>query len=185
LDNVDWTREKDGSLSRTQRLPNGITFGSSLRPTHDYVDMDLWVENGTSEKLTGLQTMVCVMLKGARGFNSQTSDNKVLKNPVAAVKSTSNEKWILTAWDRCFMTWDNPAVPCMHANPKLPDCAPGETVKVKGRIWFHEGTDIADEIAKAKKTYAGLPESEIVIPPPPGSPPPPAGGPQPAVSSQR
>jgi hypothetical protein len=115
--------------------------------------MELWIENGSSEELTGLRTMVCVMLKGAPGFNRQTSDNKVLNDPVAAVKSDTNDKWILTAWEKCIQTWDNPAVPCLHANPMLPDCPAGQTVKVRGRLWFHEGTDIEGEIARADEIF--------------------------------
>ena len=96
--------------------------------------------------------MVCVMLKGARGFDSQTHDNKVLRDPVAAVKSAAGDKWILTAWEQ-GRTWDNPPVPCMHANPMFPDCPVGETVKVKGRLWFHEGSDIAAEMNRAEELF--------------------------------
>lgn len=156
LENVDWTREADGGLSRRQTLPDGVTMGASVHPSPDSVEMELWVENKSAEKLTGLRTMVCVMLKGAQGFNRQTSENKVLHDPVAAVQSDTNDKWILTAWDRCVQTWDNPAVPCMHANPMLPDCPVGETVKVRGRLWFHAGGDIEDEISHAEKTFSKL-----------------------------
>ena len=156
LENVDWTREAEGGLSRRQTLPTGVTMGASIRPSPDYVDLELWVENRSAEKLTGLRTMVCVMLKGARGFNRQTSENKVLHDPVAAVKSDTDDKWILTAWNRCFQVWDNPSVPCLHANPMLPDCPVGETVKVRGRLWFHAGRDIEGEISRAEETFSKL-----------------------------
>jgi hypothetical protein len=44
-------------------------------------------------------------------------------------------------------------VPCMHADPVLADCLTGQTVRVLGRLWFYEGSDIDSEIARAQKTF--------------------------------
>ena len=43
---------------------------------------------------------------------------------------------IHTRWERAGRTWGNAAVPCMHADPVLPDCPAGETVRVRGTLWF-------------------------------------------------
>jgi hypothetical protein len=38
----------------------------------------------------------------------------------------------------------------MHADPIFPDCKPGETVQLSGKIWFYEGNDIHSELTKLK-----------------------------------
>jgi len=96
------------------------------------------------------------MLKGAPEFNSQINDNKIFKSPVSAVKSAKGDRWILVAWDRCGRAWGNAPVPCMHADPVLADCVPGETVRVRGRLWFYEGSDIDGEVNRAQRTFAAL-----------------------------
>ena len=117
-------------------LPNGVEFGGSIQPGDREVNMELFLRNGTKEPLTRLRTQICVMLKGAPEFNAQTAENKILKQPVAGVRSANGERRILTSWERCQRVWGNPQCPCMHSDPQLPDCAPGETVRVRGRLWF-------------------------------------------------
>jgi len=38
----------------------------------------------------------------------------------------------------------------------LPDCAPGETVRVRGRLWFYEGKEIDAELARAAAEFPPL-----------------------------
>jgi len=154
IENVDWERHPDGSLTRRQQLPNKIVFGASVRPSAGGADMELWLQNNTPEKLTSLRTQVCVMLKAMSEFNGQTNQNKILRTPACAVKSTSGDRWIVAAWERCWHAWANPPVPCMHSDPILPDCAPGETVRVRGRLWFYEGTDVEPELQRAHQEFA-------------------------------
>lgn len=148
IENVDWTRHEDGSLTFRRELPNGVRFGSKMVPKPGEVEMEMWLENGTFEVLTGLRTQVCVMLKGAKGFNEQTRDRKTLASPVAAVKSAEADRWILVAFDHCGRVWENPPVPCIHSDPVFPDAGPGERVSVKGRLWLFEGEDIEGELKK-------------------------------------
>ena len=101
------------------------------------------------QPLTGLRTQICNLLKGAPDFNEQTTTNKIFRCPSAAVHSAGGDRWILTAWERCGRAWGNEQVPCIHADPELPDCAPGETVRVRGRLWFYEGKDIAAEMQRS------------------------------------
>ena len=105
---------------------------------HD-VSMELWLRNGTDQTLSALRTQICVLLKGAPSFNSQTNDNKVFEKTIARVRSGAGERAILTEWERCGRTWGNPQCPCLHSDPILPDCPPGQTVRVAGRLWFEEG----------------------------------------------
>ncbi len=149
IENQDWERLDEGILASNWRLPNGVVFGGSLTGKEAHVDMELFLMNGTTQELKQLRTQICVLLKGAPDFSQQSDANKLLREPVAAVSSSKRDRWILTTWERCGRVWGNPAVPCMHADPVLPDCAPGETVRVRGRIWFYEGTNVQDEIARS------------------------------------
>jgi len=138
IENVDWNRRPDGGLNSRWTLPNGVEFGGSVEPGDREVAMELFLRNGTKEPLTKLRTQICVMLKGAPEFNAQTLENKELKPPEAAVRSANGRRWIRTSWERSGRVWGNPQCPCMHSDPVLPDCAPGETVRVRGRLWFED-----------------------------------------------
>ena len=153
LDNIDWKREASG-LSNSRTLPNQVTYGVRLTPSAKAVGMELWLKNESAETLTGLRVQVCVMLKGAPGFNRQTNDNKRLTAPIAAVRSEKSNRWILTAWERCGRVWGNTQCPCMHSDPVLPDCPAGQTVRVRGKLWFYDGNQIEEEITRQSKSFA-------------------------------
>lgn len=148
LDNIDWDRRPDGDLNHRRELPNGIAFGASIRPDQNVVAMELWLRNGTGQILTGLRTQICVLLKAAAGFNAQTNDNKIFRGPAVAVGSERRDRWILTAWERSATQWGQSRCPCMHSDPTLPDCAPGATVSVRGRLWFYDGKHIERELER-------------------------------------
>jgi hypothetical protein len=146
IENVDWKRTAEGGLSSRWSLPEGIVFGASIRPSGGGAEMELWLENGTSRVLKGLHSQVCVQLKGARGFASLSNDNKIFRGRAAAVRSGDGDRWVLTAWEPCRRVWGNAQCPCLHSDPALPDCAPGETVRARGRLWFYEGREIDREL---------------------------------------
>ena len=114
--------------------------------------MELWLRNGTHEKLTDLRAQNCVMLKGAAGFTAQTLTNKIFRAPYAAARSEDGRRWIITAWHPCNRSWGNEKVPCLHSDPNFPDCSPGETVRLQGRLSFYEGTDIEVELQRIEQT---------------------------------
>lgn len=153
IENVDWTRQADGGLRNERTLPNKVAFGASIQPSVGGVEMELWLRNGSDKPLTGLRTQICGHLKGAPEFNEQTTTNKMFRAPSVAVHSAGGDRWILTAWERCGRAWGQPLVPCIHADPVLADCAPGETVRVRGRLWFYEGKEIEQELARAKAAF--------------------------------
>lgn len=157
IENRDWSMDEDGNLENRWELPNGIAFGASIRPEADHVAMEMWLRNGTEQPLSGLLTQICVMLRGAPGFGAQTNGNKLYENPTAAVRSEDGRRWILTAWERCERPWGNPDCPCMHADPKFPDCPPGETVRLRGALWFYEGEDGARETREGWKRWLETP----------------------------
>lgn len=149
---LEWARQGDGSLTHERELPNGIRFGARVVPHRDRVEMELWLKNGTAAKLTNLRVQNCVMLKGATGFSAQSNGNKRLESPFAGVRSDDGRRWILTAWDHCDRVWANPPVPCIHSDPKFPDLAPGETGRLKGWLWFYEGSDLDAYLVRLKAT---------------------------------
>jgi hypothetical protein len=107
LPKLEWNRRADGSLDIERKLPNGISFGVTVKPAKEAVLMEMWLHNGTKERLTDLRVQNCVMTKMAAGFEQQTNDNKVLMNPYAACRSADGKRWIITAWEGCHRPWAN------------------------------------------------------------------------------
>jgi hypothetical protein len=149
---LEWNRRADGTLDLERRLPNGIAYRAKVVPGADAVRMELWLTNGTAAVLSDLRVQNCVMLKGATGFTAQTNANKVFANPYVACHSEDGTRWIITAWDPCHRPWANPPVPCLHSDPKFPDCAPGKTQRVRGWLSFYQGTNIHAEFARIEQT---------------------------------
>ncbi len=138
IPNQDWVRENHGALRSEWTLPNNIAFGAKVATANGAVEMELWLKNGTPQPLTGLRTQVCVLLKGAPGFNAQTADNKAFSASRATVRSHDGNRLIHTEWTGAGRVWGNPRCPCLHSDPVLPDCPPGQTVRQSGRIWFED-----------------------------------------------
>ena len=157
LPRLEWNRHSDGSLESMRTLPDGMAFGAAVVPAHDGVRMSLWLKNGTGRALTDLRVQNCVMLKGAAGFADLTNTNKVFSAPYAAVHDTSGRRWWIVAWDPCDQTWGNERVPCLHSDPKFPDCAPGKTVMLAGWLSFYEGSDIQSEFRRLDQVSWRLP----------------------------
>jgi putative heme-binding domain-containing protein len=151
LEQLEWKRRPNGRLDIERKLPNGIVFGASVLPEKDGVRMELWLTNGTKKQLTGLLVKSCVLLRGLTGFEQQTNANKVFSGPYAACKSADGKRWVITAWEPFHVAWANPKCPCLHADPRLPDCAPGQTQRVHGWLSFYEGTDIEAEFKRLNK----------------------------------
>jgi hypothetical protein len=152
LEPLEWKREADGTFDIERRLPNGIRFGARIEPRAGEVRMEMWLTNGTKEVLSDLRVQNCVMLKGAAGFNAQTNDNKVFSGPYVACRSADGKRWIITAWSPLHRGWANPPCPCLHSDPKFPDCPPGQTKRLKGWLSFYEGTDLPAELRRIDAT---------------------------------
>lgn len=148
LKKLEWNNKKDGTLQMERRLPNGIVFGTKVTPRKDHVLMKQWLTNGTKSTLTGLRVQNCVMLKGAKGFTQQTNENKLFLDAYAVCHSSDKKRWIITAWKPIHRAWGNVKCPCLHADPKFPDCAQGETKTLHGWLSFYEGEDIRKEIKR-------------------------------------
>jgi hypothetical protein len=148
LPKLEWKRRPDGRLDIERTLPNGIAFGVKAVPTKEAVRMEMWLRNGTEQKLTDLRVQICVMPKMAAGFAGQTNENKVFTNPYVACRSADGRRWIITAWENCDRPWGNEQCPCFHSDPKFPDLEPGHQSRLHGWLSFYEGPDIEAEFAR-------------------------------------
>ena len=151
LERLEWTRNADGSLEIERQLPNGVSFRSHVASASHGVKMVFSLTNGTDEKLTKLRMEPCAMLKGAKGFEQQTNENKILQKPFVACRSAEDDRWIITAWDECRAVGAVWKCPCMHSSPPIWVCEPGETVQTRGWLTFYEGTDIQAEFRRLEK----------------------------------
>lgn len=152
LPKLEWQCGPGGRMELTRKLPNGIAFGANIAPEVHAVRMELWLTNGTKEKLTDLRVQNCILLKGAKGFAVQNNENKVYATPYAACRTADGKRWVITAWEPNHRTWSNAPCPCLHSDPKFPDCAAGETKRLRGWLSFYEGTDIQAEFRRIDKT---------------------------------
>jgi hypothetical protein len=148
----EWQVGSDGSFASERTLPDGIVFGTKVRSCVDHLEMHMWLTNGTAETLSDLRVQNCVMLKGAKGFEQQTNDNKYFSGSYVAAHNPDKDRWIIVAWEPLHRGWANPPCPCLHSDPKFPDCAPGETQHLRGWFSFFEGTDIDAELARIDAT---------------------------------
>jgi hypothetical protein len=152
LSKLEWNRRPDGSLDIERTLPNGIAFGVKAVPAKDAVRMEMWLKNGTDQRLTDLRVQMCVMTKMAAGFAEQTNENKVFTNPYVACRSTDGKRWIITAWENCNRPWGNEKCPCFHSDPKFPDLEPGQRHRLRGWLSFYECGDAQAEFARIEAT---------------------------------
>jgi hypothetical protein len=152
LPKLEWNRHSDGALDIKRELPNGIAFGVKVERTREAIRMEMWLKNGTEERLSDLRTQICAMPKMAAGFEQQTNENKVFTNPYVACRDTDGKRWIITAWEGCHNPWGNPKCPCFHSDPKFPDLEPGQTHRLRGWLSFYEGADIEAEFQRIEKT---------------------------------
>ncbi|MBL9137612.1 MAG: hypothetical protein JNK85_17205 [Verrucomicrobiales bacterium] len=151
LPTLEWRRTGSGTLVMERSLPNGIAFGSEVSSQTNGVRFRLWLRNGTTNALSGLRVQNCVMLGRAPEFAPQTLTNKVFSAPFAAVKSRHGQRWVITAWQHCGRAWGNEQVPCLHSDPVFPDCAPAQTVQVKGWLSFFEGAAVQPEFERLRR----------------------------------
>jgi hypothetical protein len=152
LEQQEWSRRPGGVLEFERRLPDGIRFGTKVTPTAASVRMEMWLTNGTAEPLSDLRVQNCVLLKGAAGFDDQTGDNKIFDPPYAACRSRDARRYVITAWEPCHRAWANARCPCLHSDPKFPDCAPGQTRRLRGWLSFYEGDDVRAEFRRIDAT---------------------------------
>ncbi len=150
LEKLEWTRRDEGGLEIERTLPNQAVFQARVTPRERGASMELSLTNGSNETLTDLRVQMCAMLKGLPGFEEQTNDNKIFRGEYACCRS--GDRWVIMAWSPLDRTWGNAPCPCLHSDPRLPDCEPGKTVRAVGEVCFYEGPSIDDELARLEAT---------------------------------
>lgn len=157
---LEWTCQEDGTLIMERTLPNRVVFGTRVVPTPEAVHMEMWLDNGSPEHLSQLRVQNCIMLRGAPEFVHAEPDSVVESAPYIARRSSVADRWFITAWTPCHGTWFNPPCPCIHSDGRFPDCAPGESQRLRGWFSFYEGDDIEAELKRIDavgwQTGAGL-----------------------------
>jgi len=148
---LEWNREQDHSLNLTREFPNKVKITSRVKAADGGARLEFRVSNNSETPLTGLHIQMCGMLKGLSGFARQTNDNKVFSVPFAACRSDTGNRWVVFGFDRCIRAWGNAQCPCLHADPQIPDCAPGETQTVHGWVSFFDGEEIQSELKRLER----------------------------------
>jgi hypothetical protein len=129
----------DRGLRSEWKLPNKVAFGASIEWVEGgavQVEMTLWLRNGTAAPLRPPANADLRAAQSAAGFDQTTNDNKTYGKEIVTARNAASGRSISTQWEHCGRTWGNTQCPCMHSDPVLPDCAPGETVQLRGKLWF-------------------------------------------------
>lgn len=147
---LEWERTAEGHYRVERRLPSGVAFGALVSPGRDAVRMELWLTNGSREPLANLVVQNCLLLKGAPEL-ADPQAQRVLRQPFAACRSPRAARWAITAWEPCERVWANPPCPCLHSDPRFPDCAPGQTQRLRGWLSFYEGSDLDAELRRIQQ----------------------------------
>lgn len=148
LPTQEWQRFPNGVLTSQRKLPNGIRWDVIVEPSSDHVRMQLSLVNGTNEPLSGLRVQHCMMLAYASEFDLESNDNKVFRGDYALVHNLDRTRWLITSWKPLGRAWGNPPVPCLHADPVMPDCPAGGTTRTQGWLSFYEGEDWEAELVR-------------------------------------
>ncbi|RMF41978.1 MAG: hypothetical protein D6753_08545, partial [Planctomycetota bacterium] len=151
LPKLEW-QPVDGGYRMVRRLPNGIEFGTRAVAHRDHVELWMWLYNGTDRTLSDLRVQNCVLLRGLPGFTQQSNENKLFRDGYAVAHSPDRQRWVISAWDPVHRAWGNARCPCLHSDPKFPDCPPGQTRWLRGWFSFYQGTDIDRELARIERT---------------------------------
>ena len=128
-----------------------ITEGFDFK-TSEMLHMEMWLNNGSQEEFSGLRVQNCIMLKGASEFAQSDDETIVKSDPYIARRALEDNRWIITAWTPCHSTWFNPPCPCIHSDGHFPDCAPGESRRLRGWLSFYEGDAIEAELERIDAT---------------------------------
>ena len=148
-----WRREQDDAWANEWELPRAVRLAVTVTPRRDGVRFELRGMNGGSAVVGPLRIEVCLLLRGATGFEALSNVNKRLQSPWAACRDQEGKRWVLTTWEPTGRCWGNPECPCLHVDPELPVIPPGETRTARGWLSFFQGTDAGPEIDRLSKTH--------------------------------
>ena len=150
---LEWTMHENSILACQRKLPNGIEFGTKVVPRKKFGP------NGDVDQEWHQQTVVgsssSKLCDAEGGGRIQPTDERqqallgflrrLQIEPMATGGSSAHG---IPSTD----PGETPPVPCLHADPKFPDCDPGETQRLQGWLSFYEGTDIHQELRRIEAT---------------------------------
>ena len=70
---------------------------------------------------------------------------------------------VAIVWENTWKVMSNTQGPCTHTDPEFPPCPPGETVGVRGKIYFFEGT-IEELYERCRFDFGKLWDEKLTIP---------------------
>lgn len=165
LPKVQWGVTPTG-LACARSLPNGVEFAVRVEKRDEIsVALVLEIFNGSDGPLRNLRTQTCSYLRALKEFSECTPSNKYvceangrwtrldecrvsldyrdgrLALPVIATRSSEAHRLVAMTWyEDTGKLWSNPLHPCMHADPRFADIAPGSRGTVHGALVFFEGS---------------------------------------------
>ena len=83
-----------------------------------------------------------------------------LHGKLRELADAQGKRWIIHGWKPIHRAWGNAPCPCLHADPKIPDCAPGATQEVQGVLAFYEGDDVKAELKRLAKEWPEVKKAE-------------------------
>lgn len=72
--------------------------------------------------------------------------------PLIATVSADGRRTVALAFDNSYKIMTNCDIPCIHADPQLPDCPADGSVRTRGKVYFIEGTP-ADALARFYRDF--------------------------------
>lgn len=162
LDRREWLRKSDGSYFLKRELPNKIAYELVATPHRDHLAIRMALTNGTAETLSDLRVQMCAMLKGCKGFDQQTNENKIFRGSLAACRNEQADRWVILGFEPNHRTWGNAPCPCLHSDPIFPPLEPGQTKSVHGWLSFYQGTDIEGELDRIERQWNAVDGIEVV-----------------------
>jgi len=85
--------------------------------------------------------------------------------PLIATVSRDGTRVVAVAFDNAYKIMTNCDLPCIHADPRFPDCPPGGIVRIRGKLYFIQGS-LADVFRRFQRDFPGwqYPPDRYIIP---------------------
>jgi hypothetical protein len=158
------SRSNDTTVALELRLHNGSSaplnhislqtcaFLRGIREFADYTRENKFVHVPAAGWISLSQALALKAGTSPYRVGWRTSGKPVADWPVLVTRSSLAERWLGMTWRQDTLSLvGNPNHPCMHADPKFKDLAPGDSAAIHGRLFFFEGSlaefDFASVIA--------------------------------------
>lgn len=129
-----WRISRDGArAANDHHLPDGSTVSAeATRSSDSQIDLLLRVSNGSDREFVNVWAQTCLILAWTEQQPHERQEVD-LSVDTASLRLRDGRR-LEFIWERTHRTWQNPPVPCMHSDPFLGSCAPGDSVTVHGSL---------------------------------------------------